>query len=52
MLSVAKAFSKQEIIERLELSDRSFYRYLNTLREASFVITSENSYYTIAKKSV
>lgn len=51
LLSGAKAFSKQEIIERLELSERSFYRYIKTLKEAGFVIDINNSFYSIAKKS-
>ena len=51
LLSGAKAFSKQEIIERLELSERSFYRYIKTLKEAGFVINNDNSYYIIVKKS-
>jgi len=52
LLSGAKAFSKQEIIERLELSERSFYRYVKTLRDEGFVIDIDNSFYRIAKKSV
>jgi len=52
LLSGAKAFSKQEIIERLELSERSFYRYIKTLKEAGFVINNDHTYYAIAKKSI
>ncbi len=52
LLSGAKTFSKEEIIERLELSDRSFYRYINTLKKADFVVDNNNSFYSIAKKSV
>jgi predicted DNA-binding transcriptional regulator YafY len=52
LLSGSKAFSKQEIIERLELSERSFYRYIKTLRDEGFVIEIDNTYYQIAKKSL
>jgi len=51
LLSGAKAFSKQEIIERLELSERSFYRYIKTLKEAGFIIENKGLLYSIAKKS-
>jgi len=52
LLSGSKAFSKQEIIERLELSERSFYRYIKTLRDEGFVIEIDNTYYQIAKRSI
>ena len=51
LLSGQKKFSKQEVIERLELSERSFYRYIKTLKEAGFIIDNDNSFYSIAKKT-
>jgi proteasome accessory factor C len=52
LLSGIKAYSKDEIVEQLELSERSFYRYIKTLKDAGFVINFDNSFYQLAKVSI
>ena len=52
LLSGVKAFTKKEIQDRLKITERSFYRYMNTLKEAGFIINNENGYYSMAKKSI
>lgn len=45
-------YSRNEIMKRLQIDERTFYRYLNILREAGFVIPKpENSRYSIDKNS-
>ncbi|MEA3452381.1 MAG: hypothetical protein U9Q83_10835 [Bacteroidota bacterium] len=50
ILSGVRKYSKQEIIERLEISERSFYRYLKVLRDYGFVINNKDNFY-IAEKN-
>ena len=52
LLSGIKAYSKKEIVKQLNLSERSFYRYLKTIREAGFVINNESGYYLLAKNTM
>ena len=50
ILSGIRKYTKQEIMERLEISERSFYRYLKVLRDYGFVINNEDNFY-IAEKN-
>jgi|AntRauTorckE6833_2_1112554.scaffolds.fasta_scaffold08082_4 predicted DNA-binding transcriptional regulator YafY len=43
--------SRQEIADRLEVSPRTVYRYLETIREAGFIIEHKNGYYHIPKQN-
>jgi predicted DNA-binding transcriptional regulator YafY len=52
LLSGTKVYSKREIIEQLGVPERSFYRYLKTLKDEGFVINRENTYYQLAKESI
>ncbi|MEN8120772.1 MAG: WYL domain-containing protein [Bacteroidota bacterium] len=51
LLSGTRKYSKTEITEDLEIPDRSFYRYLKTLKDFGFIIENKNSLYQIAKNS-
>lgn len=51
ILSSSRKYNKQEIIDKLELSDRSFYRYIGTLRDFGFVINNCNNFYFIEKNT-
>ncbi len=51
MLSGIRIYSKQEIIERLNISERNFYRYIRTLKDFGFVVNSNNGRYIIEKNN-
>ena len=51
MLSGIRSYSREEIMERLEISDRNFYRYLRTLKDFGFVVNSEGGRYIIEKNN-
>ncbi|HZH73808.1 MAG TPA: WYL domain-containing transcriptional regulator [Mariniphaga sp.] len=51
-LSSGLKYKITEIAERFQISERSVYRYINTFREAGFIISdSRSGYYSIDKKS-
>ncbi|MBN2664464.1 MAG: hypothetical protein JXR68_12510 [Bacteroidales bacterium] len=50
LLSGIRKYSKVEISERLEISERSFYRYIKVLRDYGFVINNKDNFY-IAEKN-
>jgi len=49
MLSGIRSYSKAEIMQRLDLSDRTFYRYMETLKNFSFVVNNTNNRYLLEK---
>ncbi len=51
ILSGYRKYSKNEIKNRLEISERSFYRYINVLKDYGFVINCENDLYIIEKNN-
>lgn len=51
MLSGIRSYSKNEIMERLEISTRNFYRYIKTLKDSGFVIYSKSGRYIIEKNN-
>ena len=51
MLTGNVRLSVIEIAERLELSERTVYRYIDTFRDAGFVIKKNNNAYRIDKSS-
>ncbi len=42
LLASAKWYSRHELIKRLEISERAFYRYIHNLRECGVVIVSDS----------
>ncbi len=51
MLSGIRSYSKKEIMEKLELSERNFFRYMETLKNFGFVINREQGRYIIEKNN-
>ena len=51
ILSCNTKYLKNEIIQRLDISERSFYRYLESLKQFGFVIDNIDGYYSIPKNS-
>lgn len=49
LLSGNRYYCKNEIMERLEFSERTFHRYITTLREYGFVIDFDSGYYKMEK---
>ena len=47
LLSGSRTYSNAEIQERLELSERTIYRYLNTFEKAGLVVHRENGRYRL-----
>ena len=51
MLTGNISYSIEDISEKLEMSNRTVYRYIDTLREAGFVIKKSGEFYKIDKSS-
>jgi proteasome accessory factor C len=51
MLSGINRYTREELMDRLELSERSLYRHLNTLKNFGFVIDSSGGRYIIEKNN-
>lgn len=51
MLSSGIGYTKNEIAERLEITERSVYRYLETLRDEGFIVNRCNGLVSIDKDS-
>ena len=51
MLSGIRSYSKKEIMERLEISERNFYRYIKTLKDFGFIIDTSGGRYIIEKNN-
>ncbi len=49
LLAGNRKYTKEEIIDRLEISERSFFRYLKFIREYGFVVNSEDGMYIIER---
>lgn len=44
-------YSVEEMARRLDISPRSIYRYIDTFKEAGFVVNKKNGCYSLAKES-
>ena len=51
LLSSGRNYSINELADKLDTSYRSIYRYLDTFKEAGFVVHKTGDYYHIAKES-
>lgn len=51
MLSGIRTYSKNEIRQALNISERNFYRYLGTLKDFGFVVNKEEGRYIIEKNN-
>ncbi len=51
LLSGIRSYTKEEIKERLLLSDRSFYRYMETLKDFGFVVDHADGRYRLEKNN-
>ncbi len=51
MLTANTSYSVDELAERLELSRRTIYRYIDTFRQAGFVIKKRGEYIRLDKES-
>ena len=51
MLTGNISYSLPEIADRLEMSERSVFRYINTFREAGFVVKRKGNIYKLDKSS-
>lgn len=51
MLTANNRYSVEELADRLETSPRTIYRYIDTFKEAGFLITKKGECFRIDKKS-
>lgn len=51
MLTANNRYSVEELAERLETSPRTIYRYIDTFKEAGFLITKQGDCFRLDKKS-
>ena len=51
MLTANSSYTVDELAERLDMSRRTIYRYIDTFREAGFVIKKSGSYIRLDKES-
>ena len=51
LLAGSRNYTVNELADKLETSYRSIYRYLDTFKEAGFVVHKSGDYYHIAKES-
>ncbi len=51
MLSGIRSYSKEEIMEKLNVSERSFFRYMETLKNFGFVVDYNQGRYIIEKEN-
>jgi len=51
LITGLRSYTKLELMEKLDISERTFFNYIRTLKEAGFVVDFENGYYTIPKNS-
>lgn len=51
LLSSGRNYTVNELADKLETSYRSIYRYIDTFRQAGFVVVKSGDYYHIAKES-
>lgn len=47
LLSSTRKYSVSEISERLEITERTVYRYLNTIEDSGFIVERDSGYYRL-----
>lgn len=50
MLSGPRKFQREEIMDRLSISERTVYRYLKTIKNAGFILEQKEGYYWLRKE--
>lgn len=51
MLTSNNRYTIEELSEKLEISPRTIYRYLDTFKEAGFVVSKKGNYFRLDRKS-